>query len=143
MLVDLFQNKLGMGLQIRNEKSVFIELKRDPSSKCIEASWMGMLATEDITKGGLAVIEELKSTGFRRIFNDNRQVIGDWREANDWLSKVWLPMALEQKLERFAHVLSPYYYGKLSAEELQKSVNGRFEMMLFKCEKEAKSWLCK
>lgn len=127
--------------KLSNYKSVFIELKRDSSTNCLIANWIGMLGFEEVKTGALAVIEEIKDSGYQSLINDNRQVIGDWRVANDWIMNDWLPLALENNLQKFAHILSPYYYGKLSAEDLQSRIGGQLEMKIFQNEEEAKKWI--
>lgn len=127
--------------KLSNSKSVFIEIEREPLDECITTNWIGILSFQDVQEGALAVLEELKETGYKILINDNRQVIGDWRVANDWLINEWLPLALECKLEKFAHILSPYYYGKLSAEDLQSRIAGQLEMKIFQNEEEAREWV--
>lgn len=130
-----------MGIKLENTKSVYIELERDIENACIRAQWMGILEFQDIKNGSLAIIEELKQTAFNKLLHDNRMVIGDWRTSNDWLSNEWLSLALQFNLKKIAHILSPYYYGKLSAEELQSRIHDKIQIMLFETEEEAKKWL--
>lgn len=126
---------------LSNSKSVFIEVKRDEAMDCIVANWIGIIGLEEVMEGAMAVINEVKEAGYTSIINDNRQVIGDWRIANEWLTNEWLPVAMAAKLEKFAHILSPYYYGKLSAEDLQAKIGDKLQMKIFQSEDEAIKWV--
>lgn len=128
-------------IKLSNPKSIFIELNRDSSMQCIVATWKGLLSFDDVKMGALAVLDELKVTGYQMLMNDNREVLGDWRMANEWIMNEWLPVALTHDLRKFAHILSPYYYGKLSIEDLKSKIGNQLEIGIFMTEEDARHWL--
>ena len=120
---------------------IYLTISHDKTKSCIRNQWQGILAVENVIQGASEVLEVMRETGCRYILNDNRFVIGSWNQANDWIAEIWMPQAIEMGLRRFAHVVPAGMFGISSAEEMQKRVNDRFEMRLFKSNDEAKAWL--
>ncbi|MEL5996449.1 hypothetical protein AAFH49_19700, partial [Hymenobacter segetis] len=75
------------------------------------------------------------------MLNDNREVIGSWSSANDWIAENWMPQVMVLGLKRFAHIVSPGIFGQASAAEMVTRVGHQFEIRLFQDVELAKAWL--
>ncbi|MEM9828987.1 MAG: STAS/SEC14 domain-containing protein [Bacteroidota bacterium] len=117
-----------------------IQIEYDEANGWLYTRWIGDLTVEDVETGGEKMLEQVKEKSCQKVLNDNRDVIGSWDEANEWIAQNWMPRALAAGLKKFAHVISPDIFSALSAEEMITQVNG-FEMRIFEDEEEAKSWL--
>lgn len=117
-----------------------IEYKKDLNY--VYANWIGFVTVENVMEGATKVLEFFKTTQCPNFINDNRQLTGPWRNANEWIETVWTPKALELGLKRFAFVVSPNIFGELSAKDLGVRLDALgFEMKSFKDFDEAESWL--
>jgi hypothetical protein len=132
-----------MIITVRNQQKIFLEISRDDINNWVYAQWIGQVSTEDVKEGSLKILDELKQSKYRCLLNNNKDLVGHWDGANEWIANEWIPKALKAKLEKFAHVLSDYSFGQASAETLHLNVGDRFEMRLFKNIDEAKEWLLK
>lgn len=130
-----------MPIELKNKKGVFIEISTDDDNNWIYANWMGQLSEDDLKAGAMAVLELIEKTGYKRLLNNNKELIGHWNESNQWIATVWIPKAMALGFRQFAHVLSDYSYGQLSAEQMKLNVGSSFEMQLFKNMNTAKEWL--
>lgn len=126
---------------VSNRHGKFIKLSVDEEHGWVSARWQGQLSSEDVKNGGLAALKLLEKSGCKRFLNDNRDVLGHWSDANDWIAEVWIPRAMELGLRKFAHILSHYRFGQTSAEQMQLNVGDAFQMHLFKDEDLARAWL--
>lgn len=128
--------------QLRNRVgAVFITISYNAEKDFIYNDWSGLLSVENVKEGAMAVLEILRETKSKKVLNDNRNIIGPWDKANDWIAEVWMPEALSLGLEQFAHILSPGVFGALSAEQMLTNAGGKFRMKLFSDEDIALSWL--
>ena len=102
---------------------------------------MGVLPTEKVIQSCQATIEFLRENRCAHMLNDNREIIGSWNSANEWIATNWMPQVLALGLKRFAHIVSPGIFGQASAEEMVTRVGGQLEIRLFKDVELAKQWL--
>jgi len=120
---------------------VFLTIEFDAANQWIYNNWVGVLPTEKVIQGCQATLDFLRDKPCPHMLNDNREVIGSWNSANDWIAQNWMPQALAMGLKRFAHVVSPGIFGQASAAEMITRVGKQFEMRLFQDIELAKSWL--
>ena len=120
---------------------VYLTIEFDAANQWVYCNWTGVLPTEKVIQGGLATIEFLRETPCAHMLNDNREVVGSWNPANDWIATTWMPQVLKLGLKRFAHIVSPGIFGQASAEEMVTRVGGQLEIRLFKDVELAKQWL--
>ena len=120
---------------------VFLTIEFDVANQWIYNNWTGVLPTEKVIQGCQATIEFLRENRCAHMLNDNRQVIGSWNSANDWIAANWMPQVLKLGLKRFAHIVSPGIFGQASAEEMVTRVGNQLEIRLFKDVDLAKEWL--
>lgn len=120
---------------------VYLTIEFDPANNWIYNNWVGVLPTERVIQGCQATIDFLQEHRTPLMLNDNREVIGSWNSANDWIAQNWVPQVITLGLRRFAIVLSPGIFGQTSAEEMVTRVGTQLEMRLFKDIELAQNWL--
>jgi hypothetical protein len=120
---------------------VFFEAKRTPDNKYIYINWIGIQSLETVVMGGNHILTMLREKPCIGILNSNRELIGPWEVAVNWLTYKWGPQAKELGLRNFAHVLSPGIYGQRSFKSLSPSFEQQFNMRSFETEEAAKEWL--
>ena len=119
----------------------FLTIEFDEANNWIYNNWVGVLPTEKVIQGCQATLEFLRENPSPHMLNDNREVVGSWSKANDWIAQNWMPQALSIGLKRFAHIVSPGIFGQASAAEMITRVGNQFEMRLFQDIEKAKAWL--
>ncbi|MDQ2794039.1 MAG: hypothetical protein M3Y12_08530 [Bacteroidota bacterium] len=120
---------------------IFLTIEFDAANRWIYNNWMGVLPTEKVIQGCQATIDFLRENRCAHMLNDNREVIGSWNSANEWIAANWMPQVLKLGLKRFAHIVSPSIFGQASAEEMVTRVGNQLEIRLFKDVELAKQWL--
>ena len=120
---------------------VFLTIEFDAANQWIYNNWTGVLPTEKVIQGCQATIDFLREKPCAHMLNDNREVIGSWNSANEWIATNWMPQVLALGLKRFAHIVSPGIFGQASAEEMVTRVGTQLEIRLFKDVELAKQWL--
>ena len=120
---------------------VYLTIEFDTENNWVYNNWIGVLPTEKVITGCQATIDFLREKKCPLMLNDNRQVIGSWTSANEWIAENWVPQVLALGLKRFAHIVSPGIFGQTSAAEMVTRVGNQLEMHLFKDFELAKAWL--
>jgi hypothetical protein len=126
---------------INSFDKVYLTIEFDGANQWIYNNWIGVLPTEKVIQGCQATIDFLREKPCSKMLNDNRQVVGSWNLANEWIAQTWMPQVLALGLKRFALVLSPGIFGQASASEMVTRVGTRFKMRLFQDIELAKAWL--
>ena len=126
---------------INSFDKVYLTIEFDGANQWIYNNWIGVLPTEKVIQGCQATIDFLREKPCSKMLNDNRQVVGSWNSANEWIAQTWMPQVLALGLKRFALVLSPGIFGQASASEMVTRVGTLFEMRLFQDIELAKAWL--
>jgi len=127
-----FQNSFG---------KTFLITEFDKPNNWIYNDWQGLLSLEGVIQGSIGVLEILQRTQCPYILNDNRGVLGSWKQANEWIEAQWLPQALAAGLRYHAHIVAPGVFGQASAEDMHLRVGNSFQMRLFEDIEEAQTWL--
>ena len=120
---------------------VFLTIEFDAANQWVYNNWVGVLPTDRVIQGCRATIDFLRDNRCAHMLNDNRNIIGSWNSANDWIATNWMPQVLALGLKRFAHIVSPGIFGQASAEEMVTRVGNQLEIRLFKDLELAKAWL--
>lgn len=126
---------------INSFDKLYLTIELDEANQWIYANWLGVLPTEKVIEGCQATIEFLREFPCPHMLNDNRNVVGSWGSANDWIAQNWVPQALKLGLRRFAHIVSPGIFGQASAAEMITRVGSQLEMRLFQDIQAAQDWL--
>ncbi len=128
----------------RFEKSngdVFFEARRAPDNSFLFANWIGIQTLETMVMGNNYILKLLRERACQSFLNSNREVIGPWDVAVNWLAYKWVPQARELGLAHYAHVLSPGIYGQRSFKKFSEAVQAIIQIKAFEDEGAAKEWL--
>lgn len=120
---------------------VYLATAYDATNGWVYNNWMGYQTLPGIVAGADACLNPLRDHRCAYLLNDNRQVIGPWDHAVDWIVTDWAPRALAQGLTHFANVVSPESMAALSAEAMRLGLDGQLQMRMFGDFDEAKAWL--
>lgn len=134
----LIKNTVAKGLDYSDE---YLTINCNDQQQWMEVNWTGYQNFESVQNGGLQMIGVLRSSGLKKVLNDNREVLGNWSEASDWAGKVWFPMMIEAGLEDFAWVFSPSIFAQLAAQKSFDVSDGKANVRFFHDMEEAKRWL--
>lgn len=87
---------------------------------------------------GLHLLEEHNCT---LLLNDNREVVGPWDHAVEWIVTNWAPRAIALGLTHFANVVSRESMAALSADAMHLGMDSQLQMRSFDDIDQAKAWL--
>ncbi|WP_406826154.1 MASE3 domain-containing protein [Pedobacter sp. KACC 23697] len=135
---SVIKGSIVKGLNYSNE---YLTINCNDQQKWMEANWTGHQNFRSVQNGGLQMIALLKSSGLKKVLNDNREVLGNWSEASDWAGKVWFPMMIEAGLQDFAWIFSPSIFSQLAAQKSFDVSDGKANVRFFYDMEEAKRWL--
>ncbi|WP_375436036.1 STAS/SEC14 domain-containing protein [uncultured Hymenobacter sp.] len=120
---------------------VYLTIEYDAVNRWVYNNWIGYQTYIGIIAGADACLHPLRENACLCLLNDNRQVIGPWDHAVQWIVTDWAPRATAQGLTHFAHVVSPESMAALSAEAMHIGISGRLQMRMFGDIEEAQAWL--
>jgi hypothetical protein len=120
---------------------VYLTIEHDAANQWVYNNWIGYQTYIGIIAGADACLHPLSENRCPYLLNDNRQVIGPWNHAVEWLATDWAPRASRQGLTHFAHVVSPESLAATSAEAMYLGINGKIQMRMFSEINEAQAWL--
>lgn len=120
----------------------YLTISYDEANDWVYNNWVGYQTFEGVVKGAdacLRVLREHNQCAY--LLNDNRQVIGPWDHAVEWIVADWAPRAIAQGLLYFANVVSPESMAALSAEAMHLGLDGALQMRMFSDMEAAHAWL--
>ncbi len=120
---------------------VYLTIEHDSSNKWVYNNWIGYQTQPGIKAGADACLVPLQTNACAFLLNDNREVVGPWDHAVEWIVMDWAPRALAQGLTHFANVVSPESMAALSAQAMHLGLGGRLVMRMFGNIDDAKAWL--
>jgi hypothetical protein len=120
---------------------VYLTIEYDETNKWVYNNWIGYQTYIGIITAADTCLHPLRENRCAYLLNDNRQVIGPWDHAVEWIATDWAPRAIEQGLTHFAHIVSPESLAAVSAEAMHTRIGGRLEMRMFSEISEAEAWL--
>jgi hypothetical protein len=112
---------------------VYLTTGYDAANGWVYNNWMGYQTLPGIVAGADACLIPLGKNACAYLLNDNREVIGPWDHAVEWIVTDWAP--------HFANVVSPESMAALSAEAMAVGLGGRLQMRMFGSIDDAKAWL--
>ena len=125
-----------------HDEMVYLELTPVPHEGFLYCKWRGNSLSEgQIKEGALRGIELVKQYQLTKTLNDNRQVIGVWDEAMNWIENVHFPKMEEVGLKKFAHVVSSDVFANLSAAIFSAKARRILDVKLCQSYEEAIKWL--
>jgi hypothetical protein len=120
---------------------VYLTIAYDAANRWVYNNWVGYQTLAGIMSGADACLHPLREQACAYLLNDNRQVIGPWDHAVEWIVTDWAPRAIAQGLTHFANVVSPESMAALSAESMRLGLEGQLQMRMFGDFDEAQTWL--
>lgn len=120
---------------------VYLSIAYDAANGWVYNNWMGYQTFTGIIAGADACLHPLRENACAYLLNDNREVIGPWDHAVEWIVTDWAPRAIAQGLTHFANVVSSESMAAQSAEAMRLGIEGQLQMRMFGNITEAQAWL--
>ena len=120
---------------------VYLHIMYDETNHWVYNDWIGYQTYVGIVAGAEACLGPLAEHHCAYLLNDNRQVIGPWDHAVEWIVTNWAPRAIASGLTHFANVVSAESLAASSAQSMAVGLNGQLQMALFSDIEKAKQWL--
>lgn len=120
---------------------IYLTIDYDAANNWVYNNWIGYQTYVGVISGADACLLPLREHGCAYLLNDNRQVIGPWDHAVQWVATDWAPRAASQGLTHFANVVSPESMAALSAEAMFLGIGTRLQMRMFGDIDSARAWL--
>ena len=121
----------------------YLTIDYDAANDWLYNNWIGYQTYVGIVSGADACLLPLQENRCAYLLNDNRQVVGPWDHAVEWIITNWAPRAIAQGLTHFANVVSPESLAAGSAQSMALGLNGQLQMRMFSSMDEAQQWLHK
>ena len=94
-----------------------IQLRYNRANNCIEANWTGFQNRETVQHGCKSMLDMVIKHQCTKILNDNREVLGTWSEASEWVGETFFPMLEKAGLKYLAWIFSASIFSQLSAKK--------------------------
>ena len=120
---------------------VYLTTEFEKANGWVYNNWIGYQTLAGIMAGADACLIPLQKNTCAYLLNDNREVVGPWDHAVEWIVTDWAPRAIAIGLTHFANVVSPDSMAALSAESMRLGLDGQLQMRMFGNIDEAKAWL--
>ena len=120
---------------------VYLTIEYDSSNGWVYNNWIGYQTYTGIITGADTCLAPLQEHACSCLLNDNRQVLGPWDHAVEWIVTDWAPRASAGGLTHFAHVVSPESLAAQSAKSMLLGFEGQLTMHMFDNIEEAQAWL--
>ena len=120
---------------------VYQTIDYDRSNKWIYNNWIGYQTYAGIVVGANSCLHLMQDNSCTLLLNDNREVVGPWDHAVEWIVTDWAPRAIAQGLTHFANVVSPESMAALSADAMHLGLDGQLQMRSFGEIEQAQAWL--
>jgi hypothetical protein len=120
---------------------IYLRISYDAAARWVYNDWIGYQTYVGIVAGADACLLPLAENRCAYLLNDNRQVIGPWDHAVEWIVTNWAPRAIAIGLTHFANVVSPESLAASSAQSMALGLEGQLKMHLFSDIEEAQQWL--
>ncbi len=120
---------------------IYQTIEYDRSNEWIYSNWIGYQTYAGIVVGANACLHLMRDNNCTLLLNDNREVVGPWDHAVEWIVTNWAPRAIAQGLTHFANVVSPESMAALSAEAMHLGIDGQLQMRSFGEMEQAQVWL--
>lgn len=120
---------------------VYLAIEYDAVNGWVYNNWIGYQTYTGIIAGADACLHPLRENACAYLLNDNREVIGPWDHAVEWIVTEWAPRAIAQGLTHFANVVSSESMAAQSAEAMRLGIEGQLQMRMFGDIAEAQAWL--
>jgi PAS domain S-box-containing protein len=107
----------------------------------LDVTWNGYQDLVTVQHGCLKIFEMLSKHKVSNVLNDNRNVLGTWSDASDWVGQVWFPMMEKAGLHKFAWIYSSAAFSHLSAKKAADLNYGNVQIKFFSNIDDAINWI--
>lgn len=113
----------------------------DDINNWIYVDWRNIPSDKSVKNGcdKMLVLLSQKSCPF--VLNDNRNVIGPWNSAAQWVAEDWFPRMISAGMKKFAWIQSSNVLSKFSARQSTARHQETDFIHLFEDEESATTWL--
>lgn len=120
---------------------VYLTTHYDAVNHWVHNNWVGYQTYTGVIAGADACLFPIRENQCAYLLNDNRQVLGPWDHAVEWIANNWAPRATQAGLTHFAHIVSTESLAADSARSMFLGIGGRLHMRMFSSIDEAQDWL--
>jgi hypothetical protein len=120
---------------------IYLTIEYDPIHHWVYNNWIGYQTYTGIISSADACLPLLTENACPYLLNDNRQVLGPWDHAVEWIVTSWAPRAVASGLTHFAHIVSPEALAAQSARSMLLGLKDQLQMHMFDNLPEAQHWL--
>jgi hypothetical protein len=120
---------------------IYLTIDYDAANNWVYNNWIGTQTYVGVISGADACLLPLREHHCAYLLNDNREVVGAWDHAVQWIATDWAPRAASQGLTHFANVVSPEAMAALSAEAMYLGIGERLQIRMFGDIDAARAWL--
>ncbi|WP_316822681.1 ATP-binding protein [Pedobacter gandavensis] len=107
----------------------------------LDAHWTGFTSKESVQHGAMVMLAMLRANECTKILSDNRNVLGTWSDASEWIGKVWFPMMEKAGLTHFAWTISKDLFCQFSAKKSAELAIGNVGIQFFTEIQSAEDWI--
>lgn len=107
----------------------------------IDARWTGFHNGESVQHGAMVMMAMLKANRCTKILNDNREVLGTWSDALEWVGKTWFPIVEKAGLRHFAWINSADILSQFSVQKRADMAIGDVVLQFFSEIQSAEDWI--
>jgi PAS domain S-box-containing protein len=119
----------------------FITINYNEANQRLDVDWTGFQNMESVQHGCLVLLKMLIKHQCNKIVNDNRNVLGTWSEAAEWVGLEWFPRAEEAGLKYLAWIFSNSAFSQLSAKKSIDVMTGSVVTQFFTDMQPAEEWI--
>ena len=131
--------------EVKNEADYYsdkhVTIVVDRQNQWLYVDWKGFQDNQTVKAGCLKMLEMLKAAAFSKVLNDNRNVLGTWSDAVEWVANEWFPMMEAAGLKCFAWIYSQSTFSQLSADKSVDVLKGSITTRFFNDTDEGSKWL--
>lgn len=120
-----------------------ITITYDKNLKRLDVNWTGFQDFNSVQAGCKQLLLFVKRHHCGKILNDNRQVLGTWSEAAEWVGEYFFPILGQAGGQFIAWVFSQSAFSKLSAKKTLSVAPGIINVQFFTDMSAAENWINK
>ncbi|WP_439880057.1 hypothetical protein ACSX1A_12910 [Pontibacter sp. MBLB2868] len=120
---------------------LYLTIYYDQQNDWIYNKWEGYITPDNVKLGCLAILDAFAKFHTSYGLNDNKEVVGTWDQAVNWIDEEWTPRAIALGLRYFSHVVDKDAFAAASAADLLSRVEDKIYMRIFENVVDARQWL--
>jgi len=118
-----------------------LEMEYNKAQQYIYVKWIGFHNFHSIKTGCLKLLNLASEKKAKHILNNNKDIIGTWSEAIDWVAAEYFPLLQNAGITHVAWVYSPSTFSRLSADMTIAYLKTDVQVKTFEDVDTAEKWL--